>query len=105
MRGHVAKAAFLVESLQSGLHGGNVAQDTVLGQDGEHLAEGFEGIFYSCCIDNQFGLEGFYFAEFGEPEAVLHKAQTFGIDIVYRNFVLEAQYVGKERAHFSGSHN
>ena len=103
VRGHVAEAAFLIESLQAGLHGGDVAQDAVLGQDGEHLAEGFEGILHRGGVDDQLGFKFLYLVQRGEAVGVVDEAQLVRVDVEHGRLVLETQYVVEEGAHLSGS--
>lgn len=103
VRGHVAEAAFLVEGLQAGLHGGDVAQDAVLGKHGQHLAEGVEGIFHRGGVDDQLGFKFLYLVQRGEAVGVVDEAQLVRVDVEHGRFVLETQYVVEEGAHLSGS--
>lgn len=103
VRGHVAEAAFLVEGLQAGLHGGDVAQDAVLGKHGQHLAEGVEGIFHRGGVDDQLGFKFLYLVQRGEAVGVVDEAQLVRVDVEHGRLVLETQYVIEEGAHLSGS--
>ena len=58
--GHVAEPALLVPCLQPGLDRGDVAEDAVVGQCGQHLLEGLEGVLDGGGIDDQLGAEGAY---------------------------------------------
>ena len=100
---HVAEPAVLVKLFQVGLHGSDVADDAVLRQHGEHLPERVERIFYRSGVDDQFGLEFLDFLDFREAVTVVHEPQALRIDVIYGHFVLKAQHVGKEGAHFPGS--
>ena len=101
--GDVAEAALFVEPFQPGLDGGDVADDAVLGQDGQHLAEGVEGVLHGHGVDDQLRLEVLDFVQRGEAVGVVHEAQLHGVGVVHGRFVLETQYVCKEGAHLAGS--
>ena len=103
MGGDVAEAAGFVELLQSGLHGGDVAEDALLGQQGEHVAEGVERVLHGGGIDDQLGTEVTDFVVGREAVGVVDEAHPSGFDVKDGCFVLEAEEVGKEGAHFSGS--
>ena len=101
--GDVAEAALFVEPFQSGLDGGDVADDAVLGQDGQHLAEGVEGVLHRHGVDDQLRLEVLDFVQRGEAVGVVDEAQLHGVGVVHGRLVLETQYVCKEGAHLAGS--
>ena len=101
--GDVAESALGVELLQSGLDGGDVADDAVLGQDRQHLTEGVEGVFHRDGVDDQLRLELLDFVQRGEAVGVVDEAQLHGVGVVHGRLVLETQYVCKEGAHLAGS--
>ena len=101
--GDVAEAALFVEPFQSGLDGGDVADDAVLGQDGQHLAEGFKGVLHGHGVDDQLRLEVLDFVQRGEAVGVVDEAQLHGVGVVDGRLVLKTQYVCKEGAHLAGS--
>ena len=74
-----------------------------LGQHGQHLPKGVERIFHGDGVDDQFGLELAYLIQRGEAARVVDEAQLQGVGVVDGCLVLEAQYIGKEGAHLSGS--
>ena len=101
--GDVAESALDVELLQPGLDGGDVADDAVLGQDGQHLTEGVEGIFHRDGVDDQLRLELLDFVQRGEAVGVVDEAQLVRVGVVDGGLVLKTQYVGEEGAHLAGS--
>ena len=101
--GHVAEAAFGVELLQPGLYGRDVADDAVPRQDGQHLAEGFEGVLHGHGIDDQLRLELLDFVQCGETVGVVYESQLMRVGVVHGGFMLKTQQVGKEGAHLAGS--
>ena len=101
--GDVAESALGVELLQSGLDGGDVADDAVLGQDGQHLAEGVEGVLHRDGVDDQLRLEVLDFVQRGEAVGVVDEAQLVRVGVVDGGLVLKTQYVGEEGAHLAGS--
>ena len=101
--GHVAEAAFLIEFFQPGLHRSDVTQDAVLGQYGQYLAEGVEGVFHRGGVDYQLGFKLFYLVQRGKAVGVVDKAQLVRVDVEHGRLVLETQYVVEEGAHLAGS--
>ena len=101
VRAHVAHSRGFVEFLEAGLHRRDVAQDAVLRQQGNHLPEHVQRVFQRDGVDDQFGTEGLDFVRRGEPLRVVHEAQPFGVDVVHRRLMVEAEQVHEERAHLS----
>ena len=93
----------LVERLQVGLDRSDIADDAILGQERHYLVEGLKGVFYGYGVDDQFGTESLDFFFFRKPVAIVHEAQPLRVGFEYSHFVLKAQYIGKEGAHFAGS--
>ena len=91
MGGDVAEAAGFVELLQSGLHGGDVAEDALLGQQGEHVAEGVERVLHGGGVDDQLGAEVTDFVVGREAVGVVDEAHPSGFDVKDGCFVLEAE--------------
>ena len=97
----VVHARALVEVLQSGLHGGDIAEDTLLGKMGNDLLEGGNGVFHRNGIDAEFGLELVDFFELGEAQRVVGEAEPLGIALIDGHFVFETKQVDEEAAHLS----
>ena len=86
----ITKSAVFIKLFQSGLHGCYIAYDAVFSKMRQYLSEGIERIFYRCGIDYQFRMEILYFFHIGEAVAIVHKAQTFWVYIIYSHFVFKA---------------
>ena len=100
---YITESALVIKLFQSGLYRGNIADDAILGESGQYLVKSIQRIFHGCRIDNQFGLEFFNLLECGISVGVVNETKAFRVYIKYSGFVLEAQYIGKEGAHFTGS--
>ena len=102
---HVRMATLLVVFLEVCLHRGNVADETLLRQEGKHLLKSRDRIFHGHGIDHQLGTEVLHFLYGGETLAIVGEAQPLRIFFQYADFVIKTQQVGKEGAHLTGSHN
>ena len=67
-----------------------IAYDAVFSKMRQYLSEGIERIFYRRGIDYQFRMEILYFFHIGEAVAIVHKAKTFWVYIIYSYFVFKA---------------
>ena len=102
---HIAHACLLVEILQVGLHRGNIADDTLLGQVGYHLLEHRNSVFQRDGIDQQFRLELLNFLIRREALTIVGKAHALGITLKDSHLVVEAQQVDEETSHLSCAHD
>ena len=94
-----------VESGESGLYGGDVAQYGVGPDMGKHGFKCLEGVFYGGGVDNEIGVEVIDFIEGFETLGVVDKAQALGAEVVDADAVVERKHVAEEPAHFAGSEN
>ena len=89
MRRYITETTFLIEFLQSCLHRGDITDDTILGQHGQHLAECIQCIFHRGGIDYQLRFEVLYLFQRGETIRVVDKTQLVRIHVEHCRFMLE----------------
>ena len=103
MTGYISEAAFFVELLQSCFYRGNITNDAVFGQYGQHFAKSVQRVLYCHGIYDQFGLKFLNLLQCGETIRVIDETQLVRVDVEHGRLMLKAQYVSKEGAHFAGS--
>ena len=104
MRADKTETTLRIKLVQACLHTGNIADDTVLRQPGQHLLKGRQGVLHRHGIDDELGFELGYLLQLGEAQTVVGKAQPLGILLVYGHLVVEAEQVDEETSHLACSH-
>ena len=89
MRRHVTETAFFIEFFQSRLYRSDIADDTVFGQYGQHLAESLQSIFYRGGVDYQLRFKLLDFFQRSETVGVIDKAQLMRVDVKHGRLVLK----------------
>ena len=69
--GYISEAAFFVELLQSCFYRGNITNDAVFGQYGQHFAKSVQRVLYCHGIYDQFGLKFLNLLQCGETIRVI----------------------------------
>ena len=105
VRRDIAHACALVELLHIRLHGGDIADDTLLGQIRNDLLKYRDGVFQRDAIDQQFRLKLLDLIVGGETLTVIGEAHSFGISLKNCHLVVETQQVDEETTHLSCAHD
>ena len=104
VRRYIAHTRRLVELLQIGLHRGDIADDTRLGQMGNHLLKHRNGIFQRHCVDQQLGLKRLDFLVGRKTLAIVCEPHAFGISLKHCHLMLKTQQVNEEASHLPCTH-
>ena len=90
--------------VQIRLHRGDIADDALFGQIGNHLLEHRDSIFQRDSIDEQLGLKLLDLLVGGEALTIIGKAHALRIAFEDSHLVVETQQVDEETSHLSCSH-
>ena len=101
---YIAHARTLIELLQISLHRGDITDDALLGQIGNHLFEHRDSIFQRDSIDEQLGLKLLDLLVGGKALTIIGKAHALRIAFEDSHLVVETQQVDEEASHLSCSH-
>ena len=93
---HVGMAALLVELVQTRLHGGDVADDTFLGQQRYDLLEDGNGVLQRDGIDDELRLKAADFFQLSESLAVVCEPHALRVAVVDGDFVFKTEQVDEE---------
>ena len=93
---HIVHPCGFVKFFQTCFHGGDIAEDTLFREMGNHFLEGRNRVFHRHGIDAEFGLELIDFFKFGEAQGIIGKTQSLGIALIDRHFVFETEQVDEE---------
>ena len=97
--GDVGEAAAGVVFGQAGLDRGDVRDDAVGLEVGQHGVEGLEGAAECDAVDDQLGGEGLHLVGRGEAEGVIDETHAARVGLEDGHLVIEAEQVGEERPH------
>ena len=93
---HESESTFVVEFMQAGLHGCDVADDAVAGEMRQQLLERRNGVFHRHGIDDELRTEHLHLLHLGKAIAVVGEAQALGILFVNCHLVVEAEQVDEK---------
>ena len=93
----------LIELFEARLDGGDVAEDTVLGQKGDDLAENGYGVLERDGVDDKLWGEGLDLSEFCEALTVVCEAHASGVALEHGHLMVEAEQVDEEASHLACS--
>ena len=94
-----------VKFFQTCFHGGDIAEDTLFREMGNHFLEGRNRVFHRDGIDAEFGLELVDFFELGEAQRVVGETEPLGVALIDGHFVFETEQVDEETSHLSCTQN
>ena len=101
----IAHTRRLVELLHICLHRGDVADDALLREIGNHLAEYRDCILQGDGIDKQLGLEPTHLVETGKALAVVGEPHPLGVALKDCHLMIKTQQVDEEASHLACAHD